>query len=123
VLDGEVREHTDHIFGAVKGYTRWTTLASLSDEDADEAFLKGGWCEGEGGADGCGGEEMVDSFVERVDGSWVARQVWGFREVDVGGGKRERRYARRTVVRKKGGKEVKRATLIYDYRPRVEGAA
>jgi len=85
--------------------------------------LKEGWYKGEGGADGVGGEEMVDSYVERVDGSWDARQIWGFREVEVGGGKKERRHARRTVVRKKGKKDVKRATLVYDYRPREEGAA
>jgi len=106
-LDGSWREHEDHIFGAVKGTTKWIKISDLKDDDADEAYLKKGWsAETEG-------DEAIDSYVESIKNGWTARQIWGFEEIEVEG-KKERRYVRHVVVKK--GSDTIRARLIYDYR-------
>jgi hypothetical protein len=114
-------DHKDHIFGHVKGvslygdidpvlietgYSQWLTLEELSDDDEDEKFLKQGWIEA---------PQYLESYVESQDRDWTARQVWGFALVEADG-KSVKKYVRRVVVRKKNGKEVKRARLVYDYK-------
>jgi hypothetical protein len=39
-LDGAMRDHEDHIFGKVKGFSRWTDLDHLTESDPS---LKEGW--------------------------------------------------------------------------------
>ncbi|KAI4282840.1 MAG: hypothetical protein L6R38_002641 [Xanthoria sp. 2 TBL-2021] len=95
-LDWEYRDHTDKIFGAVKGKSRWVKLSDVDDDD----FLKKGWDDLEG--------EHVQSYVESEGGGWTADQVWGFEILD---GKRY--YVRHVVVRK--GDDWKLARLVYDY--------
>jgi len=108
-LDGKVGEHEDHVFGAVRGQTKWTKIADLKDEDADEAFLKKGWTEETlNDADGA-----VDSYVESVNNGWTARQIWGFEEIEVDGEKK--RFYTRHVVVKKEDKTIQ-ARLIYDFK-------
>ncbi|KAL8818090.1 MAG: hypothetical protein Q9223_003203 [Gallowayella weberi] len=96
VLDWEYRDHTDKIFGEVKGKSCWV---KLSDVDDDE-FLKTGWDDLEG--------EHIQGYVESKGGGWTADQVWGFEFID---GKRY--YVRHVVVRK--GDDWKLARLVYDY--------
>lgn len=88
-------DHTDHLFGQVRGKSRWIKLADVKDE-----FMKTGW------AAEMNGTEAVQSYVESVNG-WTADQLWGF-EVIAG----ERRYVRHIVVVK--GKERKAIKLVYD---------
>lgn len=96
-LDWVTGEHTDHVFGKVRGQSRWTKVADLPDE-----FLKTNWLpeslEG----------EVIESSVESVGGGWTANQIWGFQE---NGGKRM--YARNVTVTK--GSETKTGRLFYDY--------
>jgi hypothetical protein len=102
-LTGEWRDHEDHIFGAVKGTSKWIKLSDLSDSDADEAFLKKEWDEATTQG------EVIDSYVESVGNGWTARQIWGFSTVDG-----VRKYTRRVVVKK--GDKVQRERLIYDFK-------
>lgn len=106
-LNGEWKDHEDHVFGAVKGRTKWIKLSELKDDGGDEAFLKKYWDDSE--KDG----EFVDSYVESQGNGWTAHQVWGFSEVQ-SGGQKMRKYIRYVVVRKKD--EVRRARLIYDFK-------
>ncbi|KAF4453396.1 hypothetical protein F53441_3928 [Fusarium austroafricanum] len=95
-LDFNDREHSDWIFGRVKGRSRFVTLDQVEDD-----FLKQGWLvEGDG--------QFVESIAESVDNGWVATQIWGFEEI-----KGERRYVRHVLVTK--GSERVTAKLIYDY--------
>jgi len=101
----EWRDHKDHIFGHVKGFTQWRKLSELSDSDEDEAFLKQGWEES---------DVHIDSYVESQGNGWTARQLWGFADLaPKKGGEKMRRYTRRVVIKK--GNEVKRSQLVYDY--------
>ncbi|KAF7550963.1 hypothetical protein G7Z17_g5379 [Cylindrodendrum hubeiense] len=96
-FDNTMRDHSDWIFGAVKGLTRWVSLEEIEDE-----FLKKDWLvEGEG-------KTLIFSFAESQGNGWDATQIWGFQTVNG-----ERRYCRRALVTK--GK--KRATFlsVYDY--------
>ncbi|KAL8714824.1 MAG: hypothetical protein Q9220_001337 [cf. Caloplaca sp. 1 TL-2023] len=97
-LDWEFREHSDRIFGDVKGKSRWVKLGDL-DKDEEE-FLKKGYDDLEG--------EHVQSYVESKGGGWTADQVWGFELLD---GKRY--YVRHVIVRK--GDDWKLARLVYDW--------
>ncbi|KAL8774784.1 MAG: hypothetical protein Q9209_000723 [Squamulea sp. 1 TL-2023] len=96
ILDWEYRDHSDKVFGNVKGKSRWV---KLNDVDDDE-FLKKGWDDLEG--------EHVQGYVESEGGGWTADQVWGFETIN---GKRY--YVRHVVVRK--GDDWKQARLVYDY--------
>jgi len=107
-LNGEWRDHEDHIFGAVKGNTKWVKPSDLKDADEDEAFLKTGWDEATLGG------ELVDSYVESVSNGWTARQVWGFADVDGPDGKAVRKYVRHVVVKK--GDKARRERLVYDFK-------
>lgn len=62
-LDWEFRDHTDRIFGAVSGKSRWVKLADVD----DDKFLKEGFDDMEG--------EHVQSWVESKGGGWTADQV------------------------------------------------
>ena len=100
-LDWQEREHEDHIFGKLKGQTRWCTLDMI-----DDSFLKEGWLESEEEAGGPNGEKHVQSYVE-ADKGWTGNQIWGFAIID---GKRY--YTRRVVIAK--GKEVLKVRLVYN---------
>lgn len=95
-LDDTFREHSDWLFGSVKGRTGW--VASKA-EIADE-FLQKGWEDGQA--------EFVVGYVESLDNGWTARQVWGFQVVNG-----ERRHARNIVVAK--GSERVEMRLVYDF--------
>ena len=103
--DDQWREHTDHVFGHVKGRNRRIKLSSLNDADEDEKFLKTGWAQ-----DIVDGDEVIDGVVESIgQNGWTARQVWGFEVVDG-----QRRYCRHSIVHQ--GDKVKRVRLVYDYK-------
>jgi hypothetical protein len=99
----EFKEHDDHIFGKLKGKSRWLDLDAVEDP-----FLKDGWLEGEEEKGGPAGELHVESYVENNEKGWTADQIWGFALVD---GKRY--YVRRVVV-KKGSEELK-VRLVYNW--------
>jgi hypothetical protein len=94
-LDNAWREHSDWLFGSVRGRSWFAKLAEIEDD-----FLKKGWEEGT--------EEVVVSYVESVGNGWTATQVWGFQVVDG-----VRRYCRNIVVAK--GSERVEMRLVYDY--------
>lgn len=100
ILDNNWREHSDWLFGSVKGRTQW--IASWA--EIDDAFLKSNWAEA-GEAD-----EMIFGYVESLDKGWTATQVWGFQMVNG-----ERRHARNVVVAK--GSERAEIRMIYDFVP------
>ncbi|KAI9698383.1 MAG: hypothetical protein M1836_003963 [Candelina mexicana] len=97
-LDWTFREHSDRIFGKVKGKSQWAKLSEVDDD-----FLRKGWL------DEVNETGVVRAYVESLDSTWTADQVWGFEEID---GKRY--YARHVVVRK--GEDWKQARLVYDYK-------
>lgn len=84
VLDNEYREHSDWLFGKVKGRTEWLSETPLK---VDEPFLAEGWEDGTA--------EWIHAFVQSLDSDWTAAQVWGFQNVQG-----ERRYVRNTVIKK-----------------------
>ena len=102
-IDDAEREHSDWMFGSVRGQSRWATAASI-----DDAFLAKGWLEGDDEKAGPAGETHILSFVQSLDNGWTATQIWGFQEV---GG--ERHYCRNIVVAK--GSERVEIRLVYDY--------
>lgn len=80
-------------------------LQDVEEKRPEKEWMTDGWmpeCD-EGG--------VVETYVESVDNGWTARQVWGFTVV---GDKRERKYARKVVVRK--GDKVRTARLVYDWK-------
>ncbi|KAI9723172.1 MAG: hypothetical protein M1828_004275 [Chrysothrix sp. TS-e1954] len=97
VLNNTEREHNDHVFGKVKGSTKWMKLS-----DVEDPFLKSKWLpETEK-------DDVIENTVTSMDSGWVASQVWAFQEVNG-----MRMYARNVVVTK--GKDRKEARLVYDY--------
>ncbi|KAL4881606.1 hypothetical protein BJY04DRAFT_188434 [Aspergillus karnatakaensis] len=138
VTDWKKREHTDTIFGRVEGQSRLirgTTLngkvcpdveisTNLEDEkigrflrgeiNADgseaEGFLVDPAGDGyaQGGAKGEG--LWLQSYVESLDSSWTAEQIWGFEIVNG-----ERYHTRRVAVANNG--EYVLARLIYAFVP------
>ncbi|KAI1499206.1 hypothetical protein F5X99DRAFT_391089 [Biscogniauxia marginata] len=129
--DFTFREHTDWLFGRVRGRCKFLTseelAAFLADEDAagkgwvdgDEGvrFLLDGWLVGPAEAAGPFGQgrPLFLSHVENLDesGGWTATQVWGFQ--DVGG---ERRYARNVITAKEG--KFVSIKMVYDWVPEQE---
>ncbi|KAK7543500.1 hypothetical protein IWX49DRAFT_588934 [Phyllosticta citricarpa] len=124
-LDWETSAHVDHVFGSLRGRSRWTTLSKIGadyvvgeaagevekERDADVRFMREGeWDE----SVAMSGDEVVESWVESVDKGWMAWQIWGFENVEG-----VRRYVRHVVVRGKAGKGVQRLRLVYDW---VEGS-
>lgn len=100
-LDNDWREHSDWLFGNVKGRTKWVANTA---EIGDDAFLKSNWAT-DGEAD-----EHIFAYVENLDKGWTATQVWGFQVVNG-----ERRHARNVVVAK--GTERVEMRMIYDFVP------
>lgn len=95
-LDDTPREHTDWLFGTVRGRSKWLSL-----DEVEDAYLKSGWeVEGDG--------KFILSHVDSVDNGWTATQIWGFQKVDG-----ERRYCRKVVVAK--GESRAQFRLVYDY--------
>lgn len=84
-LDDTFREHTDKVFGSVKGRSLWVSVEDLKDD-----FLKGGW-----NVESDSSKELIQSYVESLEADWVATQIWGFQTVDG-----ERRYCRNIVIEK-----------------------
>ncbi|KAK3335397.1 hypothetical protein B0T19DRAFT_470670 [Cercophora scortea] len=102
-LDNAFREHSDWLFGTVRGQTKWIATADIADK-----FLAEGWLEGADEAGGPNGETHVLSHVESLDNGWTATQTWGFQLVDG-----VRKYVRHVVVAK--GTQRAELTLVYDY--------
>lgn len=103
-FDDTFREHKDNVFGLVEGRNRRTKLSSFKDDDPDEAFLKEGWSK-----DIVDSDEVIDGIVVSKVNGWDGRLIWGF--ADING---ERRYVRRSVVKK--GSQTKRVRMVYDYK-------
>ncbi|KAK0618053.1 hypothetical protein B0T17DRAFT_509612 [Bombardia bombarda] len=101
-LDNVFREHSDWLFGHVKGHSRWVDIGEV-----DDAFLKAGWLEGAEEAAGPNGETHLLSHVESLDLGWTATQIWGFKLVDG-----VRKYVRNIVIAK--GAERVELQLVYD---------
>ena len=114
MLDWEVREHDDHIFGKLAGQSRFVTLPDDKERLMDE-YLGDGWLAED--TDGDAKEDktaapktvLVQAFADAVNSDWTAEQTWGF---DIIEGKRF--YVRRVVCRSKKG-AVEKARLVYDY--------
>ncbi|KAI1653054.1 hypothetical protein F4813DRAFT_376074 [Daldinia decipiens] len=120
-LDNEFREHSDWLFGRVRGRTRWVgpeDLAAHVGPDGEarrtgvvqDDFAARDWLEGEGEKGGPLGETHMLNHVESLDAGWTALQVWGFQ--NVGG---ERRYVRNVVVAKNG--TFVNFKMVYDWVP------
>ncbi len=113
-LNWQWRDHADHIFGAVRGRSRFVTAADVRAAEAeipdaaDREHLTAGWEKED--------EELIESVAESKQNGWVARQIWGFQQVQVGANK-ERRYTRKVVVRK--GEKAERIRLVYDWIPKA----
>ncbi|EFQ98641.1 hypothetical protein MGYG_01663 [Nannizzia gypsea CBS 118893] len=126
------REHTDHIFGSVRGRTRYIaskkdgsktvpaieiqTKVGKEEEDAAVAkFFNGDVLANGSASDGWvvddeaeGSEPFLQSWVESIDNGWTAEQVWGFEVInDI------RYYTRRIAVAKDG--QCSRVRLVYRY--------
>ncbi|OQE15880.1 hypothetical protein PENSTE_c026G03300 [Penicillium steckii] len=100
VVDGDSREHTDYIWGHVKGLCRFMPTGDTTTDDK----LSGDWSE-----ETREGECIVDE-TSAVDGSWssVMIKVWGFEIID------NSRYLVRHVTVKRGN-ESSSAKLVYEY--------
>ncbi|KAL3476399.1 hypothetical protein BJX99DRAFT_228070 [Aspergillus californicus] len=135
--DWKKREHSDTIFGRVDGQSRFLRgtpkqdgkvrpdvqiCTELEDEKIGK-FLRGEIlgdgkeCEGfvvDGGSvgEGCGeGSGLwMQSFVQSIDSTWTAEQVWGFESINGG-----RYHTRRIVVANNG--EFTLARLVYTFVP------
>lgn len=101
--DYAFREHTDYLFGHVKGQTKFLTAEEITDE-----YLKSGWLEGDEEKKGPNGETHLISHVESLDAGWTATQIWGFKIIEG-----VRRYARNVVIAK--GAERVELQLVYDW--------
>ncbi|PNY29329.1 Uncharacterized protein TCAP_00755 [Tolypocladium capitatum] len=95
-LDDVPRNHSDWIFGAVQGQSRWVAL-----DDVDDEYLKTGW-------DAVEGKGLILSHVVSQGNGWTATQVWGFQTVHG-----ERRYCRNILVQ--NGGERAEFRLVYDF--------
>lgn len=103
-LDTFPREHSDWLFGTVRGSSKFIAKSA----DISDAFLAAGWLDGEAEATGPAGELHIQSLAESVDNDWVATQIWGFQTIEG-----ERRYCRNITVVK--GDERVEIRLVYDY--------
>ncbi|KAH6847462.1 hypothetical protein B0I37DRAFT_145421 [Chaetomium sp. MPI-CAGE-AT-0009] len=102
-LDFAFREHSDWLFGHVKGQTKFVRTEDVTDE-----FLKSGWLDADAEKTGPDGTQHVLSYVESLDSDWTATQIWGFKIIDD-----VRRYVRNVVIAK--GAERVELQLVYDY--------
>jgi len=103
-LDFTFREHSDWLFGNVRGQTKWIQASEIED-----AFLASkDWLEEDAEKTGPKGESHMLSHVESVDNGWTATQIWGFQLVEG-----VRKYVRHIVIAK-GGDRVE-LKLVYDF--------
>ncbi|KAL2161566.1 hypothetical protein VTH06DRAFT_8128 [Thermothelomyces fergusii] len=102
-LDDTFRDHSDWLFGHVRGKSRFLAADDISDE-----FLRSGWLEGDEEKKGPNGESHIISYVESYDNGWTATQIWGFKTIEG-----VRRYVRNVVIAK-GGERVE-LQLVYDW--------
>ncbi|KAK4248496.1 hypothetical protein C7999DRAFT_13606 [Corynascus novoguineensis] len=102
-LDDTFRDHTDWLFGHVKGKSKFLTADDIQDD-----YLKSGWLEGDDEKKGPNGETHVISYVESYDNGWTATQIWGFKIIDG-----VRRHVRNVLITK-GGERVE-LQLVYDW--------
>ncbi|KAF2013557.1 hypothetical protein BU24DRAFT_494010 [Aaosphaeria arxii CBS 175.79] len=119
IFNWTYKDHSDWLFGDVRGKTRTNSLAAIRAENAgnpvlkeDAEYLVTGWLEenqGEGG--------VIESYVENDKAGWTGWQVWGFAEQEVAG-KKERWFVRRFVVRK--GDKAVRVRLCYSWEGELE---
>ncbi|KAI1376279.1 hypothetical protein F4677DRAFT_419452 [Hypoxylon crocopeplum] len=120
-LDYVFREHSDWLFGRVRGRSRFITAEELAafaapdgparkDEIIEDDFVARDWLEDDAEKTGPDGQTHVLNHVESLDADWTAVQVWGFQ--DVGG---ERRYVRNIVVAK--GEKFVSFKMVYDWIP------
>ncbi|KAL2848560.1 hypothetical protein BJY01DRAFT_211569 [Aspergillus pseudoustus] len=135
ITDWKKREHSDNIFGKVEGQSRFVRgtvkdgkvspdveiLTNIDDEKIGrflrgEVLADGSECEGflvdkiEEEGWGAGEGLWLQSWVESLDSSWTAEQVWGFETVD---GKRY--HTRRIAIANNGDYVL--ARLVYTFVP------
>ncbi|KAJ0420071.1 hypothetical protein BJY00DRAFT_142245 [Aspergillus carlsbadensis] len=136
ITDWKKREHSDNIFGKVEGQSRFlrgtakankvrpdVQILTNIDDDKIEKFLRGeiladgSECEGflvdkleEEEEWGAGEGLWLQSWVESLDSSWTAEQVWGFETVNG-----ERYHTRRIAVANNGDYVL--ARLVYTFVP------
>lgn len=97
-VDGVYREHSDWLFGKVKGKSFWIGLDDIKDDELKSSWLKEGDEE----------KFLFMSYVESLDAGWTATQVWGFQEVNG-----ERKHVRKILVAKDSQRAA--VTFVYDY--------
>ncbi|EUC47610.1 hypothetical protein COCMIDRAFT_3404 [Bipolaris oryzae ATCC 44560] len=110
-LDWTYREHTDFIFGVIRGRSRYSTLQKFQQEsketgatDEDIKYMTEGWLEETQQGD------ILESFMSSAAGKWISWNVWGFAE---SGG--ERKLIKKFTVRKIDTGAVVRVKMVYDY--------
>jgi len=103
-LDFQFRDHSDWLFGHVRGQSKWMTPADIQ----DPYLASKDWLEGDAEKGGPNGETHVLSHVESVDNGWTATQIWGFQLVNG-----ERKHTRLIVIAK--GTERVELKLVYDF--------
>lgn len=110
-LDWTYRDHTDFIFGVLKGRSRYSTLEKFREEsretgatDEDIKYMTEGWLEETQQGD------IVECFVSNAASKWISWNVWGFAE---SGG--QRKLIKKFAVRKIDTGAVVRVTMVYDY--------
>jgi len=107
ILDWTEREADDRVFGAVVSKTRRLKLEEIKNE-----YLKKDWLPDTAKHGAI--NSYVHSNTPKSGTSWTAEQIWGFEEVEVEPGKKERRYARHVDFI--GPKEENiQIRLVYDY--------
>lgn len=102
-LDWEEREHEDHIFGKLKGRSRWVSLDQVND-----AWAKEGWLTGDKEKGGPEGQLFMESYVDQQEKGWQGDQIWGFAIIDG-----QRYYTRRVVITK--GDKVLKVRMVYNW--------
>ncbi|KAL2148149.1 hypothetical protein VTH82DRAFT_8736 [Thermothelomyces myriococcoides] len=102
-LDDTFRDHSDWLFGHVRGKSYF-----LKPEDISDEFLRSGWLEGDDEKKGPNGETHIISYVESYDNGWTATQIWGFKIIEG-----VRRYVRNVVIAKDS--ERVELQLVYDW--------
>lgn len=110
-LDWTYREHTDFIFGAVRGRSRYSTLQKFQQEsretgatDEDIKYMTEGWLEETQQGD------ILESFISNEASKWISWSVWGFAE---SGG--ERKLIKKFTVRRTDTGAVVRVRMVYEY--------
>jgi hypothetical protein len=117
-LDWQEREHSDRVFGNVKGKSRFFKKGeferAFQGSEDETKFLQGEHLK-DGKSSSFLDEQHVQSIAvnQDVGYGWNVEQVWGFEEID---GKRY--HTRRLICKKDDKTELLR--LVYDYQGPVE---